>query len=436
MDCIYNYKEYKDSGIEWVGMIPAHWKTIPNKRIMHKEKRICEKWTDENIMSLTMNGVIIRDLSAGGKMPASFDGYQYVYPGELLMCLFDIDVTPRCVGRVYDEGVTSPAYSAFVLNDNVDWGYYYYYYLMVDNKKELLHLAKNLRHSLTEGQLGALKVPLPSLEEQKAISKYLDERIKKADSIIAEINESLSEYKKWKASMIQEATLHGLRAHEKYKESNCAWIKQIPYNWDVCRLKQRFAFGKGLNITKDDLIDEGVPVISYGQIHGKYNPGTKLVDELIRYVPEEYIESTPGAMVHKGDILVADTSEDLEGCGNAVFVDKEMQLFGGYHTIILRALTKDDNRYISYLMKTDAWRSQIRSKVSGVKLFSISKKILGSTSFVLPPIDEQQEIVRFLDEKCKVIDEIIFDKEQLIKDLEAYKKSLIYEVVTGKRRVV
>ena len=144
----------KESGIEWVGLIPDTWSVIPNKYVMHKEKNLCEKWTGEDVMSLTMNGVIVRDLqNPTGKMPATFDGYQYIEDGDLLMCLFDIDVTPRCVGRVTHNGVTSPAYSNFKIHDNASRDYFYYYYLMVDNTKELLHLAKNLRHSFTEEQL-------------------------------------------------------------------------------------------------------------------------------------------------------------------------------------------------------------------------------------------------------------------------------------------
>jgi hypothetical protein len=123
------YESYVDSQIPYVGLIPSHWKTVQNKRVMHKKKQLCLSYQGQDIISLTMNGVVVRDLGAGGKMPATFDGYQFVYPGELLMCLFDIDVTPRCIGRVYNEGLTSPAYSSFVLKDNADLGYYYYYYL-------------------------------------------------------------------------------------------------------------------------------------------------------------------------------------------------------------------------------------------------------------------------------------------------------------------
>ena len=191
--------EMKDSGIEWIGEIPAHWTTIANKYVMRKKKRICEKWKNQNVLSLTMNGVVVRDiLNPVGKMPTTFDGYQ------LLMCLFDIDVTPRCVGRVFCDGVTSPAYSCFQLNNHADLGYYYYYYLMVDNTKELLHLAKNLRHSFTEEQLGMLKVPFPPFKEQSTIAAYLDTQCAKIDELSAEKLSLIADLEAYKKSLIYE----------------------------------------------------------------------------------------------------------------------------------------------------------------------------------------------------------------------------------------
>lgn len=223
----------KESGIEWVGSIPDTWDVIPNKYIMHKEKNLCEKWTGEDVMSLTMNGVIVRDLqNPTGKMPATFDGYQYIEDGDLLMCLFDIDVTPRCIGKVTHNGVTSPAYSNFKTHDNASRDYYYYYYLMVDNTKELLHLAKNLRHSFTEEQLGSLKVPMPPLTEQQVIADYLNEKCSKIDDIIAEANASVEEYKELKQAVIDNATMTGIHDSE-MKYTDYVWFPEMPKSWNL-----------------------------------------------------------------------------------------------------------------------------------------------------------------------------------------------------------
>lgn len=194
----------KDSGIEWAEKVPAHWKVMQNKYIMKKVKEICPVYNNEDILSLTMNGVIVRDLDAGGKMPASFNGYQIIHPGNLLMCLFDYDVTPRCIGLIKNEGLTSPAYSQFVMKHGNTAEYYYYYYLMIDFTKELLHLAKNLRHSFTEDQLGMINAPVPPIGEQIAIAKYLDEQCAEIDSIIAQKQEQLAVLADYKKSVIFE----------------------------------------------------------------------------------------------------------------------------------------------------------------------------------------------------------------------------------------
>ena len=196
--------EMKDSGIEWCGNIPISWSSKHNKYVMSKKKVICPKYHCEKILSLTMKGVIERDLDAGGKMPSSFDGYQFVYPNNLLMCLFDYDVTPRCIGLVEQQGLVSPAYSQFVLNDGYYAPYYYYYYLLIDNTKELLHLAKNLRHSFTEEQLGNINVPVPPLEEQRKIADFLDQKCSEIDLTISEKQQQLETLAEYKKSLIYE----------------------------------------------------------------------------------------------------------------------------------------------------------------------------------------------------------------------------------------
>ena len=196
--------EMKDSGIEWIGQMPLAWDAVPNKYLMYKVKNVCPVYNGEDILSLTTNGVIIRDLNGGGKMPTSFDGYQKVTPGNLLMCLFDIDVTPRCIGLVKNFGLTSPAYSQFVMRTGVYAPYYYYYYLMVDYTKELLHMAKNLRHSLTEDQLGAIKAPNPPYEEQVQIAEFLDEKCVEIGRVIEDKNKQLATLDEYKKSLIFE----------------------------------------------------------------------------------------------------------------------------------------------------------------------------------------------------------------------------------------
>ena len=194
----------KECSVSWARQIPQHWKVMPNKHLMTKIKNICPIYKGEDILSLTMYGVIVRDLDAGGKMPSSFDGYQYIKKGNLLMCLFDIDVTPRCIGIIKQNGITSPAYSQFKMKKIANARFYYYYYLMLDYTKELLHLAKNLRHSLTEDQLGAIKQLVPPLDEQQEIADYLDNKCAEIEQIIADKKSQIETLDGYQKSLIYE----------------------------------------------------------------------------------------------------------------------------------------------------------------------------------------------------------------------------------------
>lgn len=194
----------KECSVPWARQIPQHWKVMPNKHLMTKIKNICPIYKGEDILSLTMYGVIVRDLDAGGKMPSSFDGYQYIKKGNLLMCLFDIDVTPRCIGIIKQNGITSPAYSQFKMKKIANARFYYYYYLMLDYTKELLHLAKNLRHSLTEDQLGAIKQLVPPFVEQQEIAEYLDNKCAEIEQIIEDKKSQIETLDGYKKSLIFE----------------------------------------------------------------------------------------------------------------------------------------------------------------------------------------------------------------------------------------
>ena len=214
------------------------------------------------------------------------------------------------------------------------------------------------------------------------------------------------------------------------KDSGISWVGEIPQNWEMKRLKYLFKFCKGLPITKDNLIDQGLPVISYGQIHAKNNNGVDVRPHLLRFVDFFYQTFYPLSQVMRGDFVFADTSEDYDGCGNCVYKRNDSLLFAGYHTIIAHSIIESDNRFFAYLFLTDIWRRQIREKVSGVKVFSITQKTLSNSYIILPPLDEQQKIAEFLDRECGKIDGLKADIQAQIDTLEQYKRSVITEAVT------
>lgn len=216
----------------------------------------------------------------------------------------------------------------------------------------------------------------------------------------------------------------------KMKDSGLSWIDEIPYTWKTARVKYLFSSNKGLPITKENLIENGLPVISYGQIHSKSNSGVNISEELLRFVDFSYHSLYPRSQVFNGSFVFADTSEDLDGCGNCVYKRDDNLLFAGYHSIVLISKATTDNRFLAYLFKTDAWRKQIRELVSRVKVFSISQSALLNASIILPPLDEQKRIADFLDKECKKIDGLKADIQLQIDTLEQYKRSVITEAVT------
>ncbi len=221
-----------------------------------------------------------------------------------------------------------------------------------------------------------------------------------------------------------------MQQYEQYKDSGIDWIGQIPAHWEVKRLKNLFSYGKGLNITKENLQDTGVSVINYGQVHSKLNLGTGVNENIIKYVSKDYLMSDKKSLVRCNDFIFADTSEDILGVGNCAFIDIESEIFAGYHTIVLKAITDEPKKYLAYLFLTDMWRSQLRSKVAGIKVYSVTKSILNTTTVILPPLAEQKAIANFLDTKCEQIDRAVAQKEKVVELLNERRQILIQRAVT------
>ena len=383
-------------------------------------------------------GEIIPKSSGNSKYnPESIESYNIVGPGTIMINGLNLsfDFISQRVAQVKEKGAITSSYIAIYPTDKLFSNYATFLLKSYDNCKALHAMGKGLRAILSYNILRSESIIIPPLAEQQAIADYLDRRCSEIDELIALQEEMITKLQSYKQSVITEAVTRGLDKNVPLKDSGIDWIGKIPEHWKVKRLKGIYSFGKGLNITKADLIDNGIPVISYGQLHSKLNTGTCIKDCLIRYVPEIFLENNSASLVKKGDVIFADTSEDLEGCGNCIYIDRDMLLYAGYHTIIAKNISSYHNKYFSYLFQTDCWRFQIRRMVNGVKLFSIPQRLLASTNIITPSIQEQQAIADYLDQRCSEIDELIALKQQKIEKLKEYKKSLIFECVTGKRKV-
>ena len=411
-------REMKRSEIEWVQDIPANWIVMPNKYLMKKIKHICPIYNGEDILSLTMKGVIVRDLEAGGKMPTSFDGYQKVYSGNLLMCLFDIDVTPRCIGLIKQEGLTSPAYSQFVLSENADAAYYNYYYTMLDNDKTLLHLAKNLRHSLTEEQLGAIPTIVPPLQEQKRIAQFLNKKCEELESLNSEVQAQIDVLEQYKRSVVIEAVTKGLNPDAEMKDSGTPWIGAMPKKWDIIR-------GKYILKYVQKPIQEYDGVITCfrdGEVTLRSNrreDGFTMADKEIGYQG-----------IDVGDLVV----HGMDGFAGAIGISDSR----GKASPVLNVLdTAQNKRYIMYYLRSMAYGDVFLALATGIRVRSCDLRWnkLAELVYPLPPREEQDAIVVHIDAIIEKTNAVIADKKAQLETLDNYKKSLIYEYVTGKKEV-
>lgn len=427
-------REMKYSGVEWIGEIPKLWKVMKFKYVMKKDKEIAKKYNNENVISLTKSGVIIRDLeNPFGKMPASFDGYQHVEEGDLLLCLFDIDVTPRCVGIVKNNGVTSPAYSRYKLMDGFDINYYNYLLTYLDDEKILLSYTKSLRNTLTDEYFGAVSTIKPSLLEQKKIAAFLDEKVSHIENIIEDTKKSIENLKAYKQSLITETVTKGLNPNVEMKDSGIEWIGEIPNNWNTLKIKYSF-YLKGRigwqGLTSKEYQDEGPYLIT-----GKDFDNGSINWESCTHISEKRFLEAPDIHLQNNDLLITKDGTigkvaKVEKLGN-----KRASLNSG--VLLIRNTTSScDENYLYYVLLSNLfWKWYNIIKPSNSTILHLYQNDFKEFSYPLPSMEEQKEIARYLDEKTQNIDYLLYQKEQLITELNSYKKSLIYEYVTGKKEV-
>lgn len=426
----------KDSGVEWIGEIPESWKTKKVKSILRETSE--KNHAAAEVLSLYRDlGVVIKSTRNDNHNVTSQDtgGYKFVRKNDVVINKMKAWQGSLAVSNY--EGIVSPAYYTFSITDNDIIPEFLNYALRNPAyTQEYARLSAGLRvgqWDLSKDAFKKLLYVFPSKEQQKKIVSVLSQKISQIDSIISETQQSIDELKKYKQALITETVTKGLDKNAEMKDSGIDILPLINDGWKVERVKNLFSMTKGLSITKENLEDEGIPVISYGEIHSKYGFNFNPEIDYVKNVNTSYLENSKSALLEKGDFIFADTSEDINGSGNFTCFTGSIKTFAGYHTIILKAKVKFNYQYLAYLFDSSIFRSQIQKSVQGIKVFSITQRILKNQWVWLPPIEIQDEIVKYLDGKRIVIDKLISEKLTELNELDTYKKSLIFEYVTGKK---
>lgn len=342
------YDKYKDSGIAWIGEIPEHWEI---KRL----KNICSQTNiKENSKGNPLPYIGLENIESGsGKYidtTSEVDGIANRFCKNNVL----FGKLRPYLSKVYlakSDGICS---TEFIVYDTKENDCHFIHKLLlsqsfIDVVNSSTYGAKMPRAN--SEFINNIYTQIPPIQEQQHISTYLDQKCGEIDELITLQEEMITKLQSYKQSVITEAVTKGLDKNVPLKDSGIEWIGEIPEHWEVKRMKSIYNFGKGLNITKADLVDKGISVISYGQIHSKLNTGTCIKDSLIKYVPEIFLENNNASLVKKGDIIFADTSEDLEGCGNCIYIDRDMLLYAGYHTIIAKNISTYINRFFPISFK-------------------------------------------------------------------------------------
>ena len=417
----------KDSGIDWIGKIPNEWEinkidslyTLRNTKV-----------SDKNYppLSVTMKG-IVPQLATAAKSDDG-DNRKLVKKGDFV-------INSRS-DRRGSSGISNYDGSVSLINTiltprgKMNPDYYNWLFHTVQFEDEFYKWGHGIVDDLWTTRWQDMKnisVLVPPEEAQEKIARFLDKKCAQIDSIIEESKKSIEEYKSWKQSMIFEAVT-GKNLSCKKKNSGIEWLGEIPETWEVRRFKCIIdSFEKGNGITKEEVFSDGDTFcVRYGEIYSKYD------NSFENCFSKTFKDKIPvKKYFSNGDLLFAGTGELVEEIGKCVaYLGNEHCLAGGD---IIIAKHKQNAKFLSYAMNSHYVQAQKSCNKAKLKVVHISATEIGNVLLALPPISEQESIAKFLDAKCAQIDSLISEKQSLIKDLAEYKKSLIFEAVTGKRRV-
>ncbi len=428
-------REMKDSGVPWIGMIPSDWNVYRNKNAFLCSKDVVgEKSSETQLLSLTTKGVKEKDINnAEGKLPESFDTYQIVKENELVMCLFDLDVSAVFSGLSPYFGMISPAYRVLTCTDRMVPKYADYWFQYIGHGRKFNHYAKNIRYTLSFDEFASLPMLFPPTDQQQRIANYLEEKCSKIDAIIEKQEQIIARTKECKQAVVSEI-VRGSYSDKGKSESRYFWIGRIPSHWEVGQLKFFASIRSGLTLGKKyepnaRLIE--MPYLRVANVQGEYVDLGDIAN--VSVLPDEVEKYS----LHKGELLMTEGG-DRDKLGRGCVWNGEISpcLHQNHVFAVKTDSSRLDVHYLDYVTTSDIARSYFDfTAKKTTNLASTNSSTIMKFRIPIPPINEQKEIVTLLDEKCKKLNKIIRHRETIVQKIKEYKKSLIYEVVTGKKEV-
>ena len=423
----------KDSGVEWIGEIPEGWEIVPVRSCFDEVRTKNTDGQEQNALQFKSGNIISKtnfNVSMDDYVADTITNYTVVLPDTVMINGLNLnyDFKSLRVALVKEKGVITSAYLAiFPDRKKIATQYATYLFKGYETKMAFHNMGAGIRKTLGYKEFKNQPLLLPSEKEQNKISAYLDSKCSHIDIMLSKTRASIEEYKKLKQAVITQAVTKGVRGEREMKDSGVEWIGEIPEEWNKCKLKNiSIDIGDGLHGTpKFD--DSGEVYFINGNnfsseyVEPKFDTKKLCLEESLNYPKPELTKQT---------IMIS-----LNGSYGKVCLYRYFPMLLGKSAGYITLLPSINRRYVRYYLSSTPAQIIMTLSLNGTTIPNLSLNTLYNFPTILPSASEQAEIADYLDAKCAEIDRLIAKKEQLVKELESYKKSLIYEVVTGKREV-
>ena len=412
------YSRYQEIGLPWLQKIPAHWEIRRNKNVFIEQKEeVGENSSAYTLLSLTLRGIIPRDMDGGGKFPSSFDKYKVIKKGYMAFCLFDIDETPRTVGLSEYDGMLTGAYTIMRV-DNINPRFIYYYYLMLDNGKMLRPLYSGLRKTININTFLGTKIPVPPRDEQDQIVRFLDWKVSEINKLINIKHREIKNIDALKRNLVSHVVTRGLVPDVALKDSGVKWLGDIPAHWNTIKLRQILHPVSIKNHPELPLLsvvrERGVIIRDVDDKEANHN-----------YVPDDL---SGYKMVKKGQFAM----NKMKAWQGSYGVSDYTGIVSPAYFIF--DIDFDNLKYFHYAIRSKVYVNFFAQASDGIRVgqWDLQMDKMKEIPFIVPPADEQIQIVEYIESGLPKYDDAICVLREEIRGLEELKTKLISDVVTGK----
>ena len=428
-------REYKDSGIAWIGDIPKDWKMQPLAIYFAENSKPNSDLGLVNALQFKY-GEIIQKPTNGKELTDKdrelLEKYTVVAPDDIVVNGLNLnyDLKSLRIAKVREDGIITSAYIVLRPRNGANASYYNYYLKALDFQKIFHGMGVGIRLTLSYNELRSMLLPVPSTNEQQRIASYLDRKCAEIDSLVELQEQMIAQLTDYKQSVITEAVTKGLNPEAELVSSGIDWIGDVPKTWKIVKLSLLTTkIGSGSTPTggASIYVNEGVKFLRSQNI---FFEGLDLSE--VAHITDEIDEEMKGTRVMPGDVLINITGGSI---GRCFYADNSLGRANvNQHVSIIRP-NKIDTHFLKYYLQSFVGQFQVSLLQNGGNREGLSAAALSNFKILLPTKEEQSSISKYLDAKCHEIDTLISIKRQKIETLKEYKKSIIFEAVTGKTNI-